>query len=225
MHIGRIALTDKLRSQSVGGNNAGQVGAAASQADIAKVRSLLAGQDPKDVDEAAVSRASQLGVELKVLYDYRFPRDERGNSLPLITLIKGVQVKGTEAARVEAASAIQLLMLNADSRDIEGWLAELSVIVIKRREDEFDEELRLEAYASRLRRYPTDVVCSAILAHTWRYWPSWAELEAICEQLAGPRRAMLRSLDPHSLPLSGSTEARHIRAKRGQMINQEIWGQ
>lgn len=85
-------------------------------------------------------------------------------------------------------------MQPAEQRDIEAWLAELSVIVAKRADDEFSETLRLESYASRLRQYPADVAKSALLDRTWKFWPAWEELEKVCEALTSPRKAMLSAL-------------------------------
>lgn len=217
-------MTEKLASLPVAGSNAGPAGAVASQDDTAKVRAFLASRKPQDVDRAAVLRASQLGVGLQVQFDYRFPRDERGNSLPLVTLVKGVTVTGDEGARAAAASAIAKLEIPGEARDIEGWLAELSVIVARRQDDEFSETLRLEAYASRLRRYPADVARAAILDHSWRFWPSWSELEAVCEQLAAPRRAMLRALNEHGSQAPTSEERTRITAERAREIIREVWG-
>jgi uncharacterized protein YdaU (DUF1376 family) len=89
---------------------------------------------------------------------------------------------------------IERFLTPADKRQIEEWLAELSVICAKRRDGEFDEALRLEAYTSRLAQYPADVARHAVLDHSWRFWPAWEELERVCDALAGPRRHMLHAL-------------------------------
>lgn len=223
-HIGEIAQTGELANRLSAGRNAGLTGVDASPHDIAKVRAFLATRKPEEVDEAAVLRASQLGVELRVIYDYRFPRDKRGNPLPFKTLIKGVRVVGDASACKEAAKAIRILLTSADIQQIEGWLAELSVIVCKRQDDDFTETLRLEVFTKLLCRYPADVASAAILGHTWQFWPSWYELEAICEQLSAPRRAMLQRLDPERHPVPGSCEANQRLAASAAEIAGEIWG-
>jgi hypothetical protein len=91
-------------------------------------------------------------------------------------------------------------MSPAETRDIEGWLAELSVIVARRPGDDFSEELRLTAYASRLRDYPADVVREALLSRTWKFWPTWEELKIACEALVAPRRLMIAALVHGSTP-------------------------
>jgi len=82
----------------------------------------------------------------------------------------------------------------APKRKIEQWLAELSVISAKRADDAASEALRVEAYAARLSRYPADVVKAALLDRPWKFWPTWAELERVCEELSSPRRAMMSAL-------------------------------
>jgi hypothetical protein len=55
--------------------------------------------------------------------------------------------------------------------------------------------LQLVAYASRLATYPADVVSHALRRTSWRFWPSWFELEKLCDGLAQPRRAMMAAID------------------------------
>lgn len=183
----------------------------------------LATQAPADVDKAAVLRASQLGVDLRVKVDYRFPKDERGNSLPVVTIVKGCDVIGTPEARSQAIEALGKLETPAPARELEGWLAELAVITAKRAGDEFEETLRLEAYASRLRKYPADVSRAALLDRAWRFWPSWAELEAVCEQLAAPRRAMLRAMQD-SAAATYAEQRERVSADRAAEIMREVFG-
>lgn len=77
---------------------------------------------------------------------------------------------------------------------IEGWIAELSVITAKRTDDDFTESLRLTAYTNRLQHYPADIVAEALLRHTWKFFPSWAELKDVLEDLHRPRRAIINKL-------------------------------
>lgn len=167
-------------------------------------------------------RASQLGAELRVEFDTLFPTDERGNLLPTVRYVKSVDVRGTPEAKEAAANALRKLATPAEARDVEGWLAELSVIVAKRVDDEFSESLRLEAYASRLRRFPADVARAAVLDHPWRFWPAWAELEKVCDRLMAPRRAMLNALERGKAPQPEPRE--RITAERAAEIMREVFG-
>jgi hypothetical protein len=83
----------------------------------------------------------------------------------------------------------------APVRQIEEWLAELSVMTAGRGREGFDAELMLNAYSSRLGKYPADVVRYALLVKTWKWFPTWDEVEKICEAMAGPRRQMILALE------------------------------
>jgi len=189
-----------------------------------RVAEWLGNRSPAEVDKAAVLRASQLGVRLSVSFDYSFPRDERGNSLPTVVRVKSCEVGGTEEARAEALSAIRKLEAQAETRSIEAWLAELSVITARRQDDEFSEALRLEAYASRLRAYPADVAREAVLNGGWKFWPSWSELEARCNTLAAPRRAMIRALECGT-PSERMEQRERVTAARAAEIIKEVFGE
>lgn len=155
----------------------------------------LSARSPAEVDAAVASRALSRGVELRLDLDHRFPRDAKGDALPMVTVVRScICVGGTDEARQITAAEVAQLMAPAEARAIEDWLAELSVIVAKRADDEFTETLRVTAYASRLRRFPADVARAAVLDHVWKFWPSWAELEAVCERMVSPRRAVLQAL-------------------------------
>ncbi len=182
----------------------------------------LAQHRPDEVDAAAVWRASQLNVDIRVRFDHRFPRDARGNSLPVVSVVQGCDVSGSPADRAAAAEALRKIETPAPQRAIEGWLAELSVIVAKRQDDEFSEALRLEAFAGRLRKYPADVARHAILGTSWQFWPTWAEMERICDNLAAPRRAMIAALS-----MTGENREPRINSitrERAEQIVAEIYG-
>ena len=110
------------------------------------------------------------------------------------TVAVGCDVNGSPEAIQDALADLQNFMCPAPVRAIEGWLAELSVIVAKRQDDEFGEELRIAAYSSRLSEYPADVVRTVLLKDTYKFWPTWEELHRRCEQLTGPRRNMIAAL-------------------------------
>jgi hypothetical protein len=181
----------------------------------------LAQRKPGDVDKAAVSQASRRGVTLAVEYNFRFPKDDRGNSLPTVMTVRSCKAAGEDDARELASADLQKLQMPAPVRAVEGWLAELSVITAKRADDEFSETLRLEAYASRLRRYPADVAREAILGRTWKFWPTWAEMELVCETLAAPRKAMLAAL---TITASETEERARVTPDAAARIMAEVWG-
>ena len=165
-----------------------------------RVSAWLAKQAPADMDKAAVSRASQHGVGLQVRYELRFPSGPNGESLPSyqVAVACDASLTGNHAA---AAADLRNFLTPAPAREIEAWLAELSVVVAKRRDDAFDEGLRLEAYASRLGQYPADVARSAIFKKPgWMFWPTWSELEKVCDTLVAPRNRMIFALENPPTP-------------------------
>jgi hypothetical protein len=217
------AITTLPREPSTGiGMPRGEHGLAT--ADDSRLAGWLADRKPGDVDKAAVLRASRHGVELSVDYDYRFPRDEKGNPMPMIKIVKGCSVSGSDENRRTALSDIERLQQNAPATAIESWLAELSVITAKRSDDEFTETLRLEAYTKRLRKYPADVAKDALMGRSWKFWPTWAELELVCDSLAAPRRAMIRAMAAPMDEKIGQREQR-MSAERADEIFKEVWGE
>ncbi|MEB3214490.1 MAG: hypothetical protein VKL39_24290, partial [Leptolyngbyaceae bacterium] len=108
----------------------------------------------------------------------------------------------------------------APKRAIEGWLAELSVIVARRPDDEFAEELRVEAYASRLSRYPADVARHVLLGKTWRFFPTWDELERECEARTAGRKLAIRVLE--SGGSDPEPERHRVTADRAAAIMAEV---
>lgn len=122
------------------------------------------------------------------------PRDEHGNPKDWVFTVRGAKAVGPAAACADLHERLLNTLSPPPSRQIEAWLAELSVIVARRPDDEFTETLRVEAYAGRLARYPADIVRDVLLGRTWKFWPSWAELEPICEAARAGRKAMLDAL-------------------------------
>lgn len=164
----------------------------------------LVRQRPADVDKAALSRASSLnaGLAMRMI-----------EGLPI-----KVSVAGDAAARREAINALAGFVTPAPRRQIEEWLAELSVITRRKQDDDITENLRLSAYSSRLSDYPADVAREALLKHKWLFFPAWAELQDVCDKLAAPRRAMLWHLE--NAPQAQEPDEREIpnAERRAEMI-------
>ena len=192
-------------SQGTPGSETGmQLGAHGSATpESSRAAAWLVQRRPADVDRAALSRASSLnaGLEIRVV-----------DGLPV-----KVTVAGPADARERAAAAMAGFLTPAPERQIEEWLAELSVITRRKQDDDITEGLRLSAYTWRLAEYPADVAKEALLRHSWLFFPAWAELREVCEKLAAPRRAMLWHLQnaPQSEP-----EARDLPSleRRAEMV-------
>ena len=159
-----------------------------------RVAAWLAGKRPSDMDAAAVSRASSHGVTLRVKTSGHGVYDDRGNIVDFVTFATGCDVAGDADARAAALADLENFMTPPHPRQIEAWLAELSVIVARRADDDFGDELRVVAYASRLSRYPADVVRNVLLEQRHKFWPTWEELERRCEWMTSPRRQMIAAL-------------------------------
>lgn len=146
------------------------------------------------MDTAAVSRASSHGVGLAVKYEWRFPSGPNGERMPSYQVAVACEV--SQSGDHEAALAdLRNFMTPAPIRQIEGWLAELSVIVARRSDDEFADELRVSVYSSRLSRFPADVVRHVLLNDTYRFWPTWDELGNRCKAMTAPRMQMIAALE------------------------------
>jgi len=150
------------------------------------------------MDKSAVSRASQHGVGLQVRYEGRYPTGPNGERLGFYMVATGCEI-GPDGDYAAALADLRNFMTPAPIREIEGWLAVLSVTVAKRKDDEFAEELRLTTYASRLARYPADVVREVTHA-TYTFWPTWEEMEKRCEAMTSPRRQMIAALERGPAP-------------------------
>ena len=122
---------------------------------------------------------------------------------------------GTTKNRIKALADLENFQTPAPTRQIEEWLAELSVISASRSREEMESALMINAYASRLGEYPADVVRSALIVQSWKWWPTWDELRSYCEAKAGPRRRMILALqhperpaEPEMRPATAEEKAR-----------------
>jgi hypothetical protein len=197
--IGSATTTTLSKAVSGIGTQHGAHGAV-TQYDTEKAAAWLAAQRPDTVDSAAVLRASSRGADLRVIKSGQATYDTNGNQTGFITHARGCEVRGSDEARALALDDLVKFCTPAPVAALEEWLAELSVIVARRKDDDFGDELRLSAYASRLRAYPADIVREALLKHKWKFWPAWAELEAVCERLFSPRKHMMVALKAGPAP-------------------------
>lgn len=196
--IGSATTTTLATAGSATGTPHGGHGSATPES--LRAAAWLAARRPAEVDQAALSRASLHGAELTVRYETRFPQGPNGERLGFYQVATGCSVDGDPEARESALAEIRKFLTPAPQREIEAWLAELSVIVAKRQGDEFEESLRVAAYASRLAAYPADVAREALLGRTWKFWPCWEELSKVCNQLASPRKHMELALGKPPAP-------------------------
>lgn len=146
------------------------------------------------MDKAAVSRALSRGVGLRVRFEGRYPTGPNGERLPSYQVAVGCEVDGDLGDVDQALNDLENFLTPAPMRKIEEWIARLSVVTAKRRDDEFSEELRVMEYADRLSKYPADVVRHVLLEASYQFFPTWDELRRKCEMMASPRRQMISAL-------------------------------
>lgn len=159
-------------------------------------RTTLAAIRPHQTNNSLASLARQCGVELRVSRDMEARYDKHGAFLGyepngrMLATINGT-LEAVEAMRARMDGAF--IPATEDQAAI--WLAELDQIAPRRASSAVDDDLRLQAYLSRLADYPADVVREALLQHRWRFFPSWAELAEVCDELVQHRRAVRAELD------------------------------
>lgn len=223
--IGSATTTTLSKAVSGIGTQHGAHGAVTPY-DTEKTAAWLAGQRPDTVDNAAALRASSHGAELRVIKSGHATYDANGNQTGFITHARGCEVRGGDEARALALDDLVKFCTPAPLRALEEWLAELSVIVARRGDDDFGDELRLNAYASRLRAYPADIVREALLEHKWKFWPAWAELKAVCERLFSPRKQMMVALKAGPAPKEPEwRQATDEERKRAQDLVDSLFSQ
>lgn len=193
-HIGQIAPTLVARNQHGAGGKRGATGSGTSLQNSNEIAGWLSQHSPADMDKAAVSRALSHNVELAIRLEGRYPTGPNGEHLPSYTVAVGCDIRGSTQDRERAKADLVKFQTPAPVRAIEDWLAELSVITASRSREHVEAALMVNAYASRLATYPADVVRYALLSKTWKWWPTWDELEKVCEAKAGPRRHMIAAL-------------------------------
>ncbi len=176
------------------GTRHGQTDAGTELASIKETAEWLAKHSPTVMDEAAISRASQHNVGLMVKYEGRYPEGPNGEKMPSYNVAVGCKVNGTDDDRKAALADLRNFQTPAPLRNIEAWIVELTALTAGRGREGVNASVTLNAYGSRLAQYPADVARYALLKHSWTWFPSWAELEAVCEAKAAPRRNMIAAL-------------------------------
>lgn len=140
--------------------------------------------------------AQQCGLDLRVSRDTEARYDKSGAFLGWEPNGKTLAiVKGSPEAIDAMRQRMEGAFAPAQEPQIELWLAELDQIAPRRASSGADDDLRLRAYVTRLVDYPADVVREALLQRRWRFFPSWAELAEVCDELVQHRRAVRAELD------------------------------
>lgn len=107
-------------------------------------------------------------------------------------------------------------------------LARLRASVCTREADQGNLNLTFAAYAEALIEYPPDVVITACQewAQRERFWPALAEILAVCDRLASPRRRLREAVRANPTELPDYTETRRLVAERDrQWAEAAAWRQ
>lgn len=181
-------------SQNAGGSKRGEIAAETSRPATSAIVKWLAARSPREADRELASLARSHGVNFSVEREITFSKlGPNGEMLPpREPRCLGVAVRG--AWSEELAERAKCFLMPAPQDVIEQWLAELSVMVAKRADDDLSEELRLTAYAKRLQDYPADMVCHVLLGLRWKFWPTWFELAEMLDKMNVERSMIVRRL-------------------------------
>lgn len=128
-------------------------------------------------------------------------------------------IDGTPEGIAAMRSRIEGAFTPAARDQVEEWLAELAVLAPRRNDGDGNAALVVSAYSQRLSGYPADVVREALLGRVWRFWPSWAELHEVCEDLTKQRRAVRAELDRAA---ADQIEAGNLAVERPSGVSGDI---
>lgn len=185
--IGQTDVIATPANQSEAGTPAGKTECATSLPATSEIATWLATRLPSQANKAAVSRMQSHGVTVDIKYRTMFP--EGGG---VYDLAVGCTMRGGD--QKAALADIEKFLTPAPIRQIEMWLAELSVLTAGKGREGLDAELLLTAYSSRLAQFPADVVKYVLTEKTWKWFPAWEELDRICRSKTSPRRMMAEAL-------------------------------
>lgn len=151
----------------------------------------ISNRTPEQTDRQLRSLASSLNVALTSGSSLKPKYDDKGVFLGSELVPGVISASGSEQDLATVADAIVGTLAPAPRESIENWIAELSVLAPSRADDGMTAALKLEAYTRRLSDHPADMVHHVLLGRTWRFFPSWYELEQELKAMRRERDAML----------------------------------
>jgi len=131
---------------------------------------------------------------------------------PPYRIIEHIAIQPVEGRQVDTATGLIMLghaLAPAHVSKIEGWIAELSMLVHMRRQDPFYSDLMLRVWTDRLRQYPADVVWyilrlwpglgakNAAFRISSKFWPAWSDIHPMLEGYSQWRRKACEALQLH----------------------------
>ncbi len=123
----------------------------------------------------------------------RFTEDGR-----FLGVTKTYSLAADPAALDEARETVEGAMAPMERDELVKCLGQLRALTAAKNTGETDLKLVLSAFASRLTRWPADVVREVLESQSSisKWWPAWAEVEERLVELAAPREALLATLQP-----------------------------
>jgi hypothetical protein len=177
---------------------------------------------PAQTDLNLRSQALSLNVEISAGKALKPVYDDKGVFLGNELQDAPLVASGSPTQRAELARMIGHSLTPPTRDDVEEWLAELSVISPMRADDAGTGALRLEAYVERLCKQPADIVRDVLLVKTWRFFPSWFELDGEISTLRRTRDAMLAACLHKKKPAQDSEQEERVTAERAAQIMAEV---
>lgn len=83
----------------------------------------------------------------------------------------------------------------APAGQIEEWLAELDAITAKAKMDGVSAMVQLSALTRRLEEFPQDIVHDVLCVQTWKFFPTWADLEESLSKQVSQRKALIAMIE------------------------------
>lgn len=182
------------------------------------------GATPQETNSQLRSLASSRGVEISSGKRFKGIYDDTGACVGSELVPDTISANGSLAEMAAMAEAITETLIPASRDTIEEWLAELYVIAPSRADDEMTATLKLEAYGRRLAEYPADMVKHVLLSKTWRFFPSWYELEEQLKPMKRERDGMLAAClraQHNPAPTNPTDKLERITAERAAEIMAE----
>lgn len=136
-----------------------------------------------------------MNVTIKINARTTFPADGS-----ISEILDSATISGSPSDIAAYRDRFNKAMTPADERTLDGWIAELDAITVRRDGGEVANHVLLQAYRKRLAQYPADVVHHALLTKLWKFFPTWAELSEECDSLVKKRMLISAAFDRPALP-------------------------
>jgi hypothetical protein len=149
--------------------------------------------------ETLQSRLSSLNVTLKAETGFVGVYDKSGAVIGSKVVDKGITFTGNPTPQQcqEAIREIEASLAPAPERTIQAWIAELDAVTVSQKGDEASIHVKLAAYTRRMSEIPEDIAERVLVGKSWKWFPTWYEIEEITAPLIEQREMMIRKLSDY----------------------------